>query len=128
MNIYIPAIGPNEIYSQGFWYAVFAAALYLVGCIMLMVNMLGYFLGHYPQKFDLDHHQRTLILQTMMFFAWLAGGAAVFAKLEGWTYANALYWSDVVCWTPFLPLLPPPSCSPPSYEDKSLTQSFSGHQ
>jgi len=97
MTRYIPPKAPGEIYSQGFWYAVFAAGLYLADCIMLMVNMLGYFLGHYPQKFDLDDHQRTLILQTMMFFAWLAGGAAVFAKLENWSYANALYWSDVVC-------------------------------
>lgn len=46
-----------------------------------MVNMLGYFLGHYPQHFDLDDDQRTLILQTMMFFFWLAGGAAVFSKV-----------------------------------------------
>ena len=48
--------------------------------MILMVNMLGYFLGHYPQHFDLDDDQRTLILQTMMFFFWLAGGAAVFAR------------------------------------------------
>jgi potassium channel subfamily K, other eukaryote len=64
---------------------------------MLMVNMLGYVLGHYPQQFDLDDHQRTLILQTMMFFIWLAGGAAIFSSIEGWTYANALYYVDVVC-------------------------------
>lgn len=49
--------------------------------MILMVNMLGYFLGHYPQHFDLDDDQRTLILQTMMFFFWLAGGAAVFSKV-----------------------------------------------
>jgi hypothetical protein len=47
-----------------------------------MVNMIGYFLGHYPQRFELDDHQRTLILQTMLFFIWLAMGAAVFSRVE----------------------------------------------
>jgi hypothetical protein len=96
MHIYVPPIWPGEIYSQGFWHAIFAAILYLVGAVMLMVNMLGYALGHYPQKFDLDDSQRTLILQTMMFFFWLAGGAGIMTRIEGWTYANALYWCDVV--------------------------------
>lgn len=73
-----------------------AAILYFAGSIILVVNMVGYFLGHYPQQFDLDDDQRTLILQTMMFFFWLAGGAAVFAALEGWSYPNALYYADVV--------------------------------
>jgi hypothetical protein len=73
-----------------------AAILYFAGSTILVVNMVGYFLGHYPQQFDLDDDQRTLILQTMMFFFWLAGGAAVFAALEGWSYPNALYYADVV--------------------------------
>jgi potassium channel subfamily K, other eukaryote len=47
-----------------------------------MVNMVGYFLGHYPQRFELNDHQRTLILQTMLFFIWLAMGAAVFSRVE----------------------------------------------
>lgn len=95
MEVYIPPIRPRETYSQGFWHAVFAGGLYFLGASMLMINMLGYFLGHYPQHFDLDDDQRTLILQTIMYFTWLAGGAAVFASLEGWSYANSLYWSDV---------------------------------
>lgn len=61
----------------------------------LMVNMLGYFLGHYSQHFELSDEQRNLILQTMMFFIWLAGGAGVFAKVNGWQYVDALYFCDV---------------------------------
>jgi potassium channel subfamily K, other eukaryote len=98
LSSHAPPIWPGEIYSQGFWHAVFAIILYLVGACLLMVNMLGYFLGHYTQKFDLDDYQRTLILQTMMFMVWLAGGAAIFARMEGWAYADALYFCDVVCW------------------------------
>lgn len=67
--------------------------------MLLMVNMLGYFLGHYPDTFALTDSQRTLILQTMGFFIWLAGGAAIYAKLEqnsgiGWSFADAV--SDLV--------------------------------
>jgi potassium channel subfamily K len=82
MHIYVPPIAPLEVYSQGFWYAIIAAILYCICSMLLMVNMLGYFLGHYPQTFDLTDHQRTLILQTMLFFIWLAGGGAVFSTIE----------------------------------------------
>lgn len=95
MNKYVPPIRPGETYSQGFWHAIIAATLYMIGSMILMINMLGYFLGHYPQHFDLDDDQRTLILQTMMFFFWLAGGAAVSARVCGFTYANALYFCEV---------------------------------
>ena len=67
--------------------------------MLLMVNMLGYFLGHYPQHFDLTEEQRNLILQTMMFFLWLAGGAGVFSKVCGWSYVDALYFCDVTILT-----------------------------
>jgi potassium channel subfamily K len=70
-----------------------------------MINMLGHFLGHYPESFDLSDSQRTLILQTMAFFVWLGGGAAVFMKLEndagedGWGFPDALYFCDVTILT-----------------------------
>jgi potassium channel subfamily K len=73
--------------------------------MVLMVNMLGYFLGHYPENFVLSDSQRTLILQSMAFFVWLAGGAAVFSKIEnesgedGWGFPDALYFCDVTILT-----------------------------
>jgi potassium channel subfamily K, other eukaryote len=94
MAIYVPP-RQGEVYSQGFWHAVIAACLYLFCSMILMINMLGYFLGHYPQHFTLTDEQRNLILQTMMFFLWLAGGAAVFGKVEGWSYVDSLYFCDV---------------------------------
>ncbi|CAL3965428.1 unnamed protein product [Diplocarpon coronariae] len=99
VNQHVPPARPGETYSQGFWHAVLAAALYLIGSMILMVNMLGYFRGHYPQHFYLDDDQRTLILQTMSFFFWLAGGAAVFARVGGISYADALYFCDVTVLT-----------------------------
>ncbi|KAI9894425.1 MAG: Potassium channel [Vezdaea aestivalis] len=90
---------PQETYTQGFWHAVIAACVYLFSSMMLMINMMGYFLGHYPQHFTLTDHQRTLILQTMMFFIWLGGGAAVFSRVCGWQYVDALYFCDVTILT-----------------------------
>lgn len=107
MNIYVPPTRPQQTYTQGFWYAVIASILYLVCSMLLMVNMLGYFLGHYSQRFNLTDSQRTLILQTMLFFIWLAGGGAVFSRVESlygtegfnWDYTNALYFCDVTILT-----------------------------
>lgn len=98
MNKYTPP-GEHQVYSQGFWHAVIASCLYLFSSMILMVNMLGYFLGHYPQHFALSDDQRNLILQTMMFFVWLAGGAAVFADVNGWSFCDSLYFADVTILT-----------------------------
>ena len=99
MNKFVPPIQPLQTYSQGFWHAVIASVLYLIASMLLMVNMLGYFLGHYPQHFDLSDEQRNLILQTMMFFVWLAGGGGVFSRVCGWSYVDALYFADVTILT-----------------------------
>ena len=109
MHIYDPPVGDLQVYSQGYWYAVIAAILYFVCNNLLFINMLGYMLGHYPQRFNLDDHQRTLILQTMLFFFWLAGGAAIFSHIEStgvnsiranqWGYVDGLYFCDVTILT-----------------------------
>ncbi|KAL5117832.1 Potassium channel [Pleosporales sp. CAS-2024a] len=127
MHIYVPPQRPNQgcecivlslgqqdksilthhfiLDSQGFWYAIAAAALYTACSMLLMINMLGYFLGHYPENFQLSDSQRTLILQSMAFFIWLAGGAALFSKIErdsgetGWNFPDALYFCDVTILT-----------------------------
>ncbi|KIV83330.1 hypothetical protein PV11_05364 [Exophiala sideris] len=98
MHLHVPP-GHNQVYSQGFWNAVIAAALYMFNSMILMANMGGYFLGHYPQHFTLTDEQRNLILQTMMFFIWLGGGGGVFARLEGWNYNDAVYFCDVTILT-----------------------------
>jgi len=107
MEVYVPPARPQQIYTQGFWYAVISACMYMICSMLLMINMLGYFLGHYPQHFTLTESQRTLILQTMLFFFWLAGGGILFSRVETlygqgtqpWNYVNALYFSDVTILT-----------------------------
>ncbi|KAK5070474.1 Potassium channel [Lithohypha guttulata] len=96
--VYDPAT-EGQVYSQGFWTAVIAACLYMGNAMLLMINMLGYFRGHYPQHFDINDEQRNLILQAMIFYFWLAAGAAVFAKIESWDYSDALYFGVVTTLT-----------------------------
>lgn len=107
LHIYRPPVMPQQMYSQGFWYGVLAASLYLIAAMLLMLNMVGFFLGHFPEQFNLTDSQRTLILQTMMFFIWLAAGGGIFSKVESvygdqtqdWSYVNGLYFSDVTILT-----------------------------
>lgn len=100
MHMYSPPSGQYEIFSGGFWYSIAAACMYLILTMLLMVNMVGYIRGHYPQYFRLTEDQRTLIVQTMLFFIWLAGGAGVYSRIEGWHYIDAVRQT----WLGFRPL------------------------
>ncbi|KAE8337178.1 hypothetical protein BDV24DRAFT_177917 [Aspergillus arachidicola] len=99
VHIYASPVPPNQTYSQAYWYAVIAAIHYFILTTILMINMLGYFLGHYPQYFALTDGQRTLILQTTAFGIWLIVGAAVFQKVIGISIAEALYFCDITILT-----------------------------
>ncbi|KFY50971.1 hypothetical protein V496_09051 [Pseudogymnoascus sp. VKM F-4515 (FW-2607)] len=99
MSIVNPPIRPGQTWSQGFWHAVIACVLYNLGFGMLLINMVGYLLGKYPQNFYLTDYQRTLILQTMMFFLWLGGGAGIFSAVCDFSFSNALYFCDVTILT-----------------------------
>jgi potassium channel subfamily K len=81
---------PEEAYTGGFWYAMAAAAIYLMLMIGQVSTLLGYIRGHYPQHFELSDDQQTLIVQTMLYFIWLAGGAGVYSTLEGWHFVDAV--------------------------------------
>lgn len=99
MAIYSPPIGPDDVYSQAYWSAVIAAILYFILGFLLMINMLGYFLGKYPQHFSLTDDQRTLILQMTGFVVWLLIGAAIFQRVMDISFADALYFCDITVLT-----------------------------
>lgn len=99
MHLYTKHTAPQQAFSQAYWYAVIAAVHYFILTVILMVNMLGYFLGHYPQHFALTDGQRTLILQTIALGAWLIIGAAVFQRVMHLSFADGLYFSDITILT-----------------------------
>ena len=92
-----PSTNPNLEYSQSFYYAIISAVLYFTISTLLLLNLIGAsrLFRAYPPSFSvLTHSQRTLMLQTISFAFYLAFGAAIFAAIEGWSFADGLYWAD----------------------------------
>lgn len=92
---------PQELYiwSQAFYYGIYAACLYFVCSSLMVVTFWGAMKGHYSKDFQLTNSQRTLMLQTIMFLMYLLVGALVFSTIEGWPYLDAVYWADVTLFT-----------------------------
>lgn len=87
------------IWSQAFYYGIYAACLYFVCSSLMVVTFRGALKGHYPRDFQLTTSQRTLMLQTIMFLVYLLVGALVFSTIEGWSYLDAVYWADATLFT-----------------------------
>ncbi|KAH6958999.1 hypothetical protein DER45DRAFT_564879 [Fusarium avenaceum] len=92
---------PNKelIWSQAFYYGMWAAILYFVDASLMLVTFYGAWTGHYSKDFNLTPSQRTLMLQTIMFLMYLLLGALVFSNIEDWNYLDAVYWADVTLFT-----------------------------
>ncbi|KAI2633312.1 hypothetical protein GGS21DRAFT_520061 [Xylaria nigripes] len=95
------------VWSQAFYYGLFAAILYFIVASLMVVTVWGAQVGHYPKRFELTLSQRTLMLQTILFLMYLLLGALVFSHIEGWLYLNAVYWADVTLFTVGFGDLPP---------------------
>jgi potassium channel subfamily K len=90
----------NElIWSQAFYYGIWAAILYFVDASLMVITFYGASVGHYPNDFNLTPSQRTLMLQTIMFLLYLLVGAVVFSNIEDWNYLDTVYWADVTLFT-----------------------------
>ncbi|KAJ5885091.1 hypothetical protein N7495_009601 [Penicillium taxi] len=82
------------IYSQAYFYGAFAAGIYFIISSLSVVTAYGAFKGHYSREYKLSNSQRTLMLQTIIFFIYLLGGSAVYGKVEGWRYLDAVFFAD----------------------------------
>ncbi|KAI1184225.1 hypothetical protein F5B17DRAFT_433829 [Nemania serpens] len=87
------------VWSQAFYYGLFAAVLYFIVASLMVITFWGASTGHYSKDFELTMSQRTLMLQTIAFLAYLLLGALVFSHIEGWLYLDAVYWADVTLFT-----------------------------
>ena len=56
------------------------------------MTVYGAWKKHYSKEFKLNTSQRTLMLQTISFMIYSIGGAAVYAKIEGWHFLDAVYF------------------------------------
>ena len=96
-----PEAIPNDKHSLtgAFYYGIFAASIYIIIGGLMFLTVYGAHTGHYRKRFELTGPQRTLMLQTMSFVAYLLLGALVYSHIEGWEYLNAVYWADVTLLT-----------------------------
>ena len=87
---------PEEdfILTEAFYYACWAAGLYAIVGSLMAVTVWGAFAGHIPKEFQLTTKQRTLMVQTTIFMAYLLIGALIYSYVEGWAFLNAVYWAD----------------------------------
>ena len=86
-------------YSQAFYYACFAAAMYLILSILLTVTALGSLVYHISFGFKLTMSQRSLMLQTMLFLGYLLAAGAVYTKIEGWDFLDSVHFVNVTLFT-----------------------------
>ncbi|KAF3893902.1 hypothetical protein GY631_3429 [Trichophyton interdigitale] len=80
--------------TQAYYYAIMAAALYFFVSSLLLVTVYGANTGRYSKHFHLTTSQRSLMLQTILYMMYLLVGAAIFSRVENWSYLDALYWAD----------------------------------
>ena len=86
--------GERRALTQAFYYAIFACALYFIIASLMVYTVYGAWKGHYSKEFKLSMSQRTLMLQTISFMIYMVGGAGVYAKIEGWMFLDALYFTN----------------------------------
>jgi potassium channel subfamily K len=86
-------------YSQAFYYACFAAAIYLILSVMLMATATAVYVHHYSLGYHLTMSQRSLMLQTMLFLGYLLAAGAVYSHIEGWDFLDSVYYVNVTLFT-----------------------------
>jgi potassium channel subfamily K len=84
----------GRIYSQAYFYGAFAAGIYFIISSLMLVTGYCAWKGHYSREYKLTTSQRTLMLQTIIFCIYLLGGSAVYARVEGWRFLDAVYFAD----------------------------------
>ncbi|KAL9609471.1 MAG: hypothetical protein Q9167_005756 [Letrouitia subvulpina] len=86
--------GQNQALTQAFYYAIIAAGIYFIISTLMVATVYGAYAGHYPKEFTLTMSQRTLMLQTISFMFYMLAGAAVYSKVEGWKFLDAVYFTN----------------------------------
>lgn len=99
LHVYARPTSPAQVYTQAFWFGVISASLYLFSASILFINIAGFLKKHYPAHIESSKAEKNLMLQTIFFFAWMGIGALMFAKAEGWSYSDAVYFCNVTLLT-----------------------------
>ncbi|KAI7555438.1 hypothetical protein KC346_g23673, partial [Hortaea werneckii] len=66
---------------------------------MLSCTAWGVWIGNYSSEFKLSLAQRSLMLQTILFLAYVLAAGGVYARVEGWDFLNSVYYIIVTLFT-----------------------------
>lgn len=91
-NFHAPNV-QDQALTQAFYYGIFASGIYQIISYMMCVTVWGAYRGSYSKDFNLTMAQRTLMLQTISYLAYLLIGALVYSKIEKWKFLDAVYWA-----------------------------------
>jgi len=97
-HVPLPA-DPMAAYSQAYYYAIFSGTIYVLLSMMLTMTACGVWIFHYSSEFKLSLAQRSLMLQTILFLAYILAAGAVYARIEGWVYLDAVYFTIITLFT-----------------------------
>ena len=86
-------------FGQAYYHAIMAAAIYFIVASMLLYTSWGKYVGRYNKTYKLTIAQRTLMIQTITFLGYILASAAVYSRIEGWGFLDAVYWVDVTLLT-----------------------------
>lgn len=89
----------SRTFAQAFYYACFAAALNFILATLMSTTAWSVYGRQISREFKLTMAQRTLMLQVITFLGYVLCAAAVYMRIEGWEYLDALYWVDVTLFT-----------------------------
>ena len=77
----LPA-GEARTFSQAYYYACFAAALYFILATMILMTILGVHVGGFSREYKLTMAQRLLMFQTVAFLTYMLAAAAVYMNID----------------------------------------------
>ena len=89
----------NATWSQAYYYAIFSGIIYVILSLMLSATAYGVWVGKHTSEFKLSLSQRSLMLQTILFLGYVLAAGAVYAKMEGWVFLDAVYYIVVTLFT-----------------------------
>lgn len=90
---------PYATYSQAFYYAAFSGGIYFILGMLLSVTAYGIFVGQYSDEYNLSLAQRSLMLQTIFFLAYILAAGGIYAFVEGWSFLDSTYFTVVTLFT-----------------------------
>ncbi|KAE8408683.1 hypothetical protein BDV37DRAFT_278692 [Aspergillus pseudonomiae] len=91
-----PTVQPRESlkYTQGYFYGIIAASLYIFIAVLLSAYTATLRLVSLSRQDRRTVEYTSIILRTITFIAVLTGGAGVYSAIEGWSFMDALYFTD----------------------------------